>query len=100
MHYGVIATKTDYADKIIELTQRMVQKGFSVSIFLTDDGVLLIKNPEIAGLRNLAGVEMSLCDYTARSRNIPSEEIPEGVIAGTQYQNSLIHSECDRILFF
>lgn len=100
MNLGIVITQTAHAKKIIELTQAAVKKGHSVNIFMTDDGIYLVKNSAVAGLRKLDNVEMSLCNYSAQGRNLATEEVPEGITNGTQYQNSLIHNECDKVLFF
>ncbi|MDA8085336.1 MAG: DsrE family protein [Nitrospiraceae bacterium] len=100
MNLGIVVTQTANARKIIEITEAAVKRGHSVSIFMTDDGVYLVTNGGIAALRKLEGVEMSLCNYSAGGRNVPDSLIPEGVINGTQYQNSLIHNECDKVMIF
>lgn len=100
MNLGILITQSDYADMIIEITKAAVKRGYSISIFMTDNGVKLIKNPEVANLRRLENVGMSLCDFSAKNRGIDEEDIPEGITAGTQYQNSLIHNECDKVLIF
>ncbi len=76
MNLGIIITQSDYADMIIEITKAAVKRGYSISIFMTDDGVKLIKNPEVANLRRLENVGMSLCDFSARARGIDEKDIP------------------------
>jgi sulfur relay (sulfurtransferase) complex TusBCD TusD component (DsrE family) len=100
MNLGIVVTQTPYANKIIEITKAALKRGHSVRIFMTDDGIYLTKNSEVANLRNLENVELSLCNYSASGRHLEDKEIPEGVINGTQYQNSLIHNECDKVLIF
>ncbi|MDA8089796.1 MAG: DsrE family protein [Nitrospiraceae bacterium] len=100
MKIGILVTQTPYANKIIEITKEAVKRGHIVSIFMTDDGIYLIKNGAVADLRKLDNVDMSLCNYSAKGRNLDESEIPEGVINGTQYQNALIHNECDKVLIF
>ncbi len=98
MQIGFLITRDTYADKIAALAKAALAKGHTVSIFMTDDGVRLIGNSEISGLKDK--VDMSLCDFSARNRDLTEKDIPEGVTAGTQYQNSLMHNECDRVLIF
>ncbi|MDI6801812.1 MAG: DsrE family protein [Thermodesulfovibrionales bacterium] len=100
MQIGIVITQTAHANKIIDITREAVKRGHKVSIFMTDDGIYLVKNAAVADLRNLENVEMSLCNFSFKGRNLEDSEIPEGVINGTQYQNSLIHNECDKILIF
>jgi len=100
MNLGVLITSTTHADKIIEMVKASVKRGHHVNIFMTDDGIYLVTNSEIANLRNLDNVGMSLCNYSANGRNLDEKEIPEGVINGTQYQNSIMHNECDKVLIF
>ena len=97
MNIGFLITRDAYADKIAAIAKAAIGRGHTVSIFMTDDGVRLLKDSSIAGLKD-AGADVSLCDFSARNREIT--EIPEGITAGTQYQNSLIHNECDKVLIF
>ncbi len=100
MKLGILVTSTPYAGKIVDITKAAVKRGYHVTIFMTDDGIYLVTNNEIANLRHLENVEMSLCNYSATGRHLDEKEIPDGVINGTQYQNSLMHNECDKVLIF
>ncbi len=100
MKLGILITRRDYADKIVETAKAAHAKGHSLVIFMTDDGVYHVRNSALTGLRSLENVEVSLCDYSANGRAIAEGEIPAGVIKGTQYQNSVMHNECDRVMIF
>lgn len=100
MDIGIIVTQTPHANKIVEIAKAALKRGHKVSIFMTDDGIYLVRNSAFTDLRKLENVEMSLCNYSANGRHLAESDIPEGVINGTQYQNALIHSECDKVLFF
>ena len=98
MQLGMLITEATHADNIVAITKAALQRGHSVRLFMADDGVHLVKNGGVMALRKLENVEVSLCDYSANKRNLGDSDIPEGVIKGTQYQNSLMHNECDKIL--
>ncbi len=100
MQIGMLITEATHADKIVAISKAALKKGHSVRLFMTDEGVNLAKNSEVMDLRNLENVEVSLCDFSAKKRNIGDSDVPEGVTKGTQYQNSLMHNECDKILVF
>ena len=100
MQLGMLITEVTYADTIVAVTKAALRRGYSVRLFMTDDGVHLVKNAGVMELRKLENVEVSLCDYSANKRNLGDSDIPEGVIKGTQYQNSLMHNECDTVLAF
>ncbi len=100
MKIGILITQTPQANKIVEITKEAVKRGHSVSLFMTDDGIYLVKNCAVTDLRKLENVDMSLCNYSAKGRYLDEKEIPEGIINGTQYQNALLHSECDKVLVF
>ncbi len=100
MKIGFLITRQEHADKIVETAKAAQARGHSLSLFMTDDGVYLVRNSAVTDLRSLENVEMSLCDYSANGRQIGEGEIPQGIIKGTQYQNSLLHNECDKVLIF
>lgn len=98
MQLGMLITEATHADNIVAITKAALKRGHSVRLFMTDDGVSLIRHDGVMALRKLENVEVSLCDFSANKRNFGDSDIPEGVIKGTQYQNSLMHNECDKIL--
>jgi len=100
MRLGFLVTQTIHANKIIDMAKAALRRGHSLSIFMTDDGVSLVRNSGVTDLRKLENVEMSLCDHSAHARHIVDQDIPEGIIKGTQYQNSLMHNEADKVLIF
>lgn len=100
MRLGMLITEATYANTIVAITKAALQRGHSVRLFMMEDGVRLVKNSGVMALKKLENVEVSLCDHSANSRNLCDSDIPEGVIKGTQYQNSLMHNECDKILVF
>ncbi|RJQ49436.1 MAG: hypothetical protein C4538_02195 [Nitrospiraceae bacterium] len=100
MNLGILITSTPHANKIIEITKAALKRGHHVSIFMTDDGIYLVKNGGVANLRELDNVEMSICNFSADGRYLSENEIPSGIANATQYQNSLMHNECDKVLIF
>ena len=53
MQIGMLVTEATYADTIIAVTKAALQKGHSVRLFMTDEGVNLAKNNGVMDLGTL-----------------------------------------------
>ncbi|WP_420263623.1 hypothetical protein [Candidatus Magnetominusculus dajiuhuensis] len=96
MTIGFLITRDGYKDDIIGLTKAAVKKGLNVILFMMDDGTRHSQDKDIVALMGLNGVTMSLCDHSAKLRNVI--EIPEGCAAGSQYQNSVMNQDADKVI--
>ncbi|QWR76157.1 DsrE family protein [Candidatus Magnetomonas plexicatena] len=98
MTIGLLITRDGFTQDIIGLTKAAVKKGHQVILFMMDDGARHSQNKDIVALKDLPGVSMSLCDHSAKLRNITEDMIPAGCTAGSQYQNSVMNQDADRVL--
>ncbi|MBF0563705.1 MAG: DsrE family protein [Nitrospirae bacterium] len=98
MKIGLLVTRDSFKDDIIGLTNAALKKGNEVIIFLMDDGTRHSQDSDIVALKDKEGVTMSLCDHSAKLRGITEDMIPKGVAAGSQYQNSIMNQDADRVV--
>lgn len=99
MIIGILVTTEKYADHLIGLTKAATNRGHKVNIFLMDRGVLLVKNRDITGLKELTGVlSFSLCDLNLKRMGLSETIVPDGIICGSQYNNAIMHHESDRVI--
>ncbi|MBF0318530.1 MAG: DsrE family protein [Nitrospirae bacterium] len=98
MTIGLLITRDGYKDDIIGLTKAAVKKGLEVILFMMDDGTRHSQDKDIVALMSLTGVTMSLCDHSAKLRKITTDMIPAGCAAGSQYQNSVMNQDADKVI--
>lgn len=98
MTLGLLVTRDTFKDAVIGLVKSASSKGHEVIVFFTDDGVRLATSPDIASLVSLPGVSMSLCDHSAKHRDLPEDKIAEGITVGSQYQNAVMNQDADKVL--
>ncbi len=98
MKLGLLVTHDAFKDEIIGLTNAAVKKNHEVIIFMMDDGIRHSQDADIVALKDLKGVTMSLCDHSSKLRNVTEEMIPEGITAGSQYQNSVMNQDADKVI--
>ncbi len=98
MTLGLLVTRDGFKEDIIGLTRAAVNKGHHVIIFFTDDGVRLALDTDGAALKELEGVNMSLCDHSAKQRNVEEDSVPEGITCGSQYQNAVLQQDSDKVI--
>jgi len=89
------------------LAEGLIKAGHEVYIFLMEDGVYnAVVNSSPGSLSSgfdrlvSAGVEITLCTYTAEARGLVHSDFIEGVRMGSQYDLSKMVRESDRVLSF
>ncbi len=98
MNLGLLLTRDSNKDDIVGLTKSAVNKGHEVIIFMMDDGIKHSQDSDVVALKDLSGVTMSLCDHSCKLRDVSEDMIPEGITAGSQYQNSVMNQDADKVL--
>ena len=98
MMLGILLITGGYKDEFPGLAREALKQGHDVNVFMMDDGVFYSQDKEVAGLADLEGVSMSLCERSCQWRDIEEDRIPDGITAGSQMQNAIMHNSADRIL--
>jgi predicted peroxiredoxin len=97
MKLGILVNTEDHINDIIGLTKAAVERGHEVMIFTMDVGIKLFKHAEYSELCKTSGVKMSFCDHNAKMYG-GTEGAPEAISRGSQYDNAVMHHECDKII--
>lgn len=99
MTLGILVTTDKYRDDILGIAEAAVTRQHKVIIFFMDEGCRLITDKKIASLKDRGNVIMSLCDYNRKKMGI-LDEVPEGIICGSQYDNALMNKESEKVIVF
>ena len=97
MKLGILVNTEDHRDDIIGIVKAAIERGHDVVVFTMDVGTRLFRYPEYSELCNLNGVKMSFCDHNAKMYG-GTEDAPEAISRGSQYDNAVMHHECDKII--
>lgn len=100
MDIGFLITNSEYGSAIFELADAALKRGHSIRLFMTDEGVNLLPNKRLHEFIGKDRVEISFCNYSSQNHKVDESALPSGMTSATQYQNSLMHNECDRVLVF
>lgn len=98
MKLGILVNTKDHLDDVVGITNAAVAKGHDVSIFVMDEGIRLLNNASFSSLVDVRGVVMHYCDHNAQQLDLQKEGLPEGVECGSQYNNSVMGHEAERII--
>jgi len=98
MKLGILVNTNKQAGNLIGLTKAALSKGHEVIVFFMDDGVKLLSNKKVTSLCNNSGISMSFCDYTTQKNGISKEGICDNIVCGSQYDNSTMNHEADRVI--
>ncbi|MCE5312019.1 MAG: DsrE family protein [Nitrospiraceae bacterium] len=100
MDIGFLITRSEFSSNIFALADAALKKGHSIRLFMTDEGVKLLENKKLLDYAGREKVEVSFCNYSSQNHKVDESSLPSSIISATQYQNSLMHNECDRVLVF
>ncbi|RMG05142.1 MAG: hypothetical protein D6726_01885 [Nitrospirae bacterium] len=98
MKLGILVNTEDHADDVIGITRAAVEKGHEVVIFTMDVGTRLFEKEEYASLCNLQGVEMSLCDHSAKYAGAKIDGLSDAIVCGSQYNNAAMLHDADKVI--
>ena len=98
MMLGMLLISQGYRDDVLGLARAALEQGHDVNLFMMDDGVFYSQDAEVAGLAAREGVTISLCERSCQWRSIEEDMIPQGITAGSQMQNAVMHNSADRVL--
>lgn len=98
MKLGILVNTDRHLEDIVGLTQAALEKGHEVNIFVMDAGTRLLGNSSFSGLCKTAGVRMSFCDHSTKQLQTETEEIPQEIICGSQYDNAVMNHDSDKVI--
>ena len=98
MELGILVNTTENKPHILGFVQAALGKGWTARLFVMDEGVRLLEEPEFTGLADLENVIMSFCEYNARQLGIDLEKIERKIKRGTQLNNAVLCNKADRVL--
>ncbi|MGW8271772.1 MAG: DsrE family protein [Thermodesulfovibrionales bacterium] len=98
MKLGIMATRDSFKKQLLGIVRSASSRGHEVIVFLTDDGVNLCLDSEFQQLIGHPGVTMSLCDHSAKLRDISEADVPAGVVQGSQFQNAVMNQDADKVI--
>lgn len=98
MKLGIHVNSDKHLADVIGITKAAVSKGHEVIIFTMVDGVKLLENPSYTELCNTPNVSMGFCDHNAMGYGINKGAVPDKVVCGSQYNNSVMVDTADRVI--
>lgn len=98
MTIGILVNTDKNLKAVKGITESALRKGHRVIIFAMDDGTRLLEDATFTGLSEHEGVEMSFCDHSAKQLGVNTSGIPEKIITGSQFNNSKMVKDSDRVI--
>ncbi|HET6369861.1 MAG TPA: DsrE family protein [Nitrospiria bacterium] len=94
----LLSTSPEHPNKktVVALSKEALKRGHEVYLYLVDDGVKNLDDPEIQALKD-AGVNLFLCAFGAQRRLIPTSD--KGAFAGLVVLSDLVKG-CDPFVTF
>ncbi|MDX9714681.1 MAG: hypothetical protein RBT37_04545 [Dissulfurispiraceae bacterium] len=100
MQIGFLIINPEFVDSIFELLEASLKRGHSIRVFMTDAGVKLLENKLMLIHASSLKIQINFCSHSAKKHHVDTSILPKEMVPSTQYQNALMHNECDRVLIF
>ena len=98
MKLGILVNTANHLSQLSGITRAAAADGHQVIIFVMDEGTKLLPEPAFFELSNLTGVQTSFCDHSAKELGVDTGNLPEHIIAGSQYNNASMNHQADKVL--
>jgi peroxiredoxin family protein len=95
---GIIITKFENFEHINGIAKAAAAAGYTVQIFMTDEGIRFTTDPKLKELLKVAGVTVSCCDHSCEMLHVT--EKTAGITYGSQYDHASLLHDSDRALIF
>ncbi len=98
MKLGILVNTDRHLDHVLEIVRVALGKSHEVMVFAMDDGIHLLSDPSFCGLARTDNLSMSICRHSAERLGIETENLAEGIRAGSQLENALMAHDADRVI--
>jgi len=82
----------------LSIARAAADQGHTVKVFVTGEGVGLLRDKGMEELTGIRDVEVSFCDFNARKMGIPAELHNNALRAGSQLDNAVMVRDSDRVI--
>jgi peroxiredoxin family protein len=98
MKLGILVNSDKHCEDVVGITRAALSAGHAVMIFVMDEGTRLLEEATFVQLSEMEELRMSYCNYNAEGLGISKKLIPNNLISGSQYENSIMIHESDKII--
>ncbi|MEJ2691821.1 MAG: hypothetical protein P8166_01910 [Candidatus Thiodiazotropha sp.] len=103
MKLGIVITDETLAEHAVGVIEASCERGWRNRCFLTDRGVLLLKDTDFCRLMREQELEVAVCELSMERYDHPAAsdvELMRRVVIGGQYQDAQMVHNSDRVLVF
>ncbi len=98
MKLGILVNTDKHLEHIFGLTTASIEKNHEVIIFVMDEGTRLLENELFVALAQLPAVSISLCDLSAKSYEINTDNLSKYIARASQFNNAMMNHNADRVI--
>jgi len=98
MKLGILVNTDKHLEHILGLTKASIAKNHETSIFVMDEGTRLLENDLFVALAKPPSVSITLCEHSAKSYGINTEDLSKDIICASQFNNAMMNHNADRVI--
>ncbi len=98
MKLGILINTDKHLEHIVGFTKATLAKNHEVIIFIMDEGTRLAENELLVALAKLPAVSISLCEHSAKSYGVNTEDLSKDINCASQFNNAMMNHSADRVI--
>jgi hypothetical protein len=103
MQLGIVITDETLGENAVGVMKAAYARGWGNRCFLTDRGVLLLKDEAFCDLLREHDLDVAVCELSMERHRHPATndaDLMQKVVIGGQYQDAVMVHKSDRVLVF
>lgn len=98
MKVGILVTSEGRMGVLEGLVEALCGRSHDVTVFIMDEGTRLLGRSELSALCTRYPIRVSYCDYNAKKLGVDTSGLPQEIVCGSQYQNSRMFHDSEKVI--
>ncbi|MFV1997836.1 MAG: DsrE family protein [Acidiferrobacterales bacterium] len=98
MKLGILINTDRHLEDILGITNAAIAGNHETNIFIMDEGTRLLENELFAALAKLPAVTITLCEHSAKSFGIDTDDLSKDINCASQFNNAMMNHNSDRMI--
>jgi len=98
MKLGILVNKDTHLQHIDRLAAAALEKDHDVTIFVMDEGTLLLHDELFLALSQRPGVVVCYCSHSAGEQGVSTQQLAENLRSGSQINNAIMMHGADKVI--
>jgi len=98
MKLGILINTDRHLEDILGITKAAITCNHETNIFIMDEGTRLLENELFTALAKLPAVSITLCEHSAKSYGIDTDNFSKDINCASQFNNAMMNHNADKVI--